>query len=101
MTEDEFYKIAAVSDEYAKRLREYDDSKFLKFLENFGLTIVFYKSKREVILKNNKKEARFSIFDQSWQDTPIDKTQLNAQARWRGNWGKFCRTVNLTILLMN
>ena len=79
-TEDELSKIAAVSDDYGRRLREYDDSKFLKFLENYGLTIVFDKSNEKVILKNNKKEARFSIFENSWQDTPTDKIQLNAQA---------------------
>lgn len=79
-TEDELSKIAAVSDDYGRRLREYDDSKFLKFLENYGLTIAFDKNNGEVILKNNKREARFSIFDDSWQNTPIDKIQLNAQA---------------------
>ena len=79
-TDDELSKITAVSDEYVRRLREHANSKFLKFLENYGLTIAFDKNNEKVILKNNKKEARFSIFENSWQDTPTDKIQLNAQA---------------------
>lgn len=75
-------KLGKEGTEYTKILQDYKNSQFLRLLKEYGLTIVFNRTRKAVILKNNNNvEAHFSIFDNSWQDTPTDKTQLNSQVR--------------------